>query len=118
MIWEGYQQVKIDSAQRAAHLAESKADRFAYDIADVQKKLERLSLSCQAMWELLRDHSELDEQDIENKILEIDNRDGRVDGKISTQQKKCPSCNRPTTSRRNMCVICGAELKKKHKFEV
>ena len=44
------------------------------------------------MWELLREHSELSENDIENKILEIDNRDGRIDGKIATQTKTCQAC--------------------------
>ncbi|MEZ7956671.1 MAG: hypothetical protein QMC23_11460 [Rubritalea sp.] len=118
MIWGGYNRLSAQSAENIAARAQSTADRYAYDIKDIQQKVERLSLSCQAMWELLRDHSELNEKDIEAKILEIDNRDGRVDGKISTQTLACASCGRPTNSRRSMCVICGADIDKKHKFEV
>ncbi len=118
MIWEGYQQIRIAGAERTADRAESKADGYAYDIARIQRNLERLSLSCQAMWELLRDHSDLDEKDIEAKIIEIDGRDGKVDGKMTAQTLDCTSCGRPTNSRRTMCVICGASIDKKHKFEV
>ncbi len=118
MIWEAYQQTKIAGAERAAAKAESKADRYADDISNVERQVERLSLVCQAMWELLRDRSELSEGDIEAKILEIDVRDGRLDGKIATQIADCPSCSRPTNTTRTSCVMCGAPLKRKHQFEV
>ena len=95
----------------------SKADRYATDIADISRKVDRLSLACQAMWELLRDRSELTEDDIEAKILEIDGRDGRVDGKIATKLVDCAACGRPTNSRRGSCVMCGAPLKRDHQFE-
>jgi rRNA maturation endonuclease Nob1 len=117
MIWEAYQQTKIAGAERTADRAMSKADRYAADIADISRKVDRLSLACQAMWELLRDRSELTEDDIEAKILEIDSRDGRVDGKIATKLVDCATCGRPTNSRRCSCVMCGAPLKRDHQFE-
>jgi hypothetical protein len=117
MIWEAYQQTKIAGAERTADRAMSKADRYAADIADISRKVDRLSLACQAMWELLRDRSELTEDDIEAKILEIDGRDGRVDGKIATKLVDCATCGRPTNSRRGSCVMCGAPLKRDHQFE-
>ncbi len=117
MIWEAYQQTKIAGAERAADRAMSKADRYAADIADISRQVDRLSLACQAMWELLRDRSELTEEDIEAKILEIDGRDGRVDGKIATKLTTCTTCGRPTNSRRGSCVMCGAPLKRGHQFE-
>lgn len=117
MIWEAYQQTKIAGAEQTAERALSKADRYAADIADVRRQVERLSLACQAMWELLRDRSDITEEDLEAKILEIDARDGRVDGKIATTMTTCSSCGRPTNSRRGSCVICGATLKREHPFE-
>ena len=117
MIWEAYQQTKIASAEQTAERAMSKADRYAADIADVRRQIDRLTLACQALWELLRDRSELTEEDIEAKILEIDARDGSVDGKIATKLLSCSSCGRPTNSRRSFCVMCGAPLKREHQFE-
>lgn len=117
MLWEVYQQTKIAGAERAAERAQSKADRYADDIASIKRHVDRLSLACQAMWELLRDHSDLSEEHIEAKILEIDARDGKIDGKIGTQLVDCPNCGRPTNSRRASCVICGAPFKREHQFE-
>lgn len=118
MIWEIYQQTKINQAKNTAQEAKTSADRQAYDIVSIHEKVDRLTLCCQAMWELLRDHSDLTEEHIDAKILEIDGRDGNIDGKISAQMIDCPACGRPTNTRRSMCVICGAPLSKIHKFDV
>lgn len=117
MIWEAYQQTRIAGAENTAERAMSKADRYAADISNVQRQIERLTLSCQAMWELLRDRSGLTEEDIEAKIHEIDARDGQLDGKIGTTLFECPSCGRPTNTRRSACLMCGAPLKRQHQFE-
>lgn len=116
MLWEAYQQTKIAGAERTAERAKTKADRYADDIADIRRQVNRLSLACQAMWELLRDHSDLSEKDIEARILEVDLRDGRADGKMAAQTLACPSCGRPTNSRRQICVICGAPVPRPHQF--
>jgi len=117
MLWEGYQQSQIASAQSQAERAMSKADRHAGEIAEARQQIERLSLACQAMWELVRDKTQITEQDLENKILEIDARDGHIDGKIRTQSLTCHACGKPTNSKREFCVMCGAPLRRQHKFE-
>ena len=117
MLWEAYQQTKIAGAELTADRAMSKADRYAADIANMQRQVDRLTLACQAMWELLRDRSGLSEEDIESKMREIDARDGQVDGKIGTTLLDCPSCGRATNSRRSTCLMCGAPLAKQHQFE-
>jgi hypothetical protein len=116
MLWEAYQHMMISDAARAAESAESKVERCDRAVLDLQRHVERLSLACQAMWELLREVSDLTEQDIEKKILEIDNRDGAPDGKIGMQQFDCPSCGRKTNSKRESCVICGAPIKRPYPF--
>jgi hypothetical protein len=116
MLWEAYQQTRIAGAERTAESAESKVDRSARAVEDLQRHVERLSLACQAMWELLRECSDLTEDDLERKILEIDGRDGCVDGKIGAQQLDCPSCGRKTNSKRNACIMCGAPIKRPYQF--
>ena len=117
MIWEAYQQTKIAGAERLAEAAESKADRAARTLEDLRPHVDRLSLACQAMWELLRECSDLKEEDLERKILEVDGRDGSVDGKIGVQQLDCPACGRKTNSKRNSCLFCGAPTKRPHQFD-
>ncbi len=118
MIWELQQQSKIASAEEKAQRAMSKADRYAQEIAALKRHTERLSLACQAMWELVRERTGLTEEEIEVKILEIDARDGRIDRKIATRHLACPSCGKPTNSKRTICVLCGAPLTRDHQFEV
>ncbi len=101
----------------AAHRAQTKADRSAGEVSDLKQQVERLSLACQAMWELLRDYSGMSEEHIESKILEIDGRDGRVDGKIATLILTCTACGKPTNSKRQFCVLCGARVERPHQFE-
>jgi hypothetical protein len=116
MLWETYQQTRIAGAERIADNAEAKVDRYAKTVEDLQRHVERLSLACQAMWELLRLCSDVTEDDLEKKILEIDGRDGSVDGKIGVQALDCPACGRKTSSKRSSCVMCGAPIKRPYPF--
>lgn len=118
MLWELNQYRKIADATQTAEDAQSTAKSHASDLISIHQKIEKLTLCCQAMWELLRDNSDLTEEDIDTKVIEIDGRDGKVDGAISLQMIYCPTCGRPTNTRRTSCVICGAELNKPHKFDV
>jgi hypothetical protein len=68
------------------------------------------------MWELLKACSDVTEQDLEKKILEIDGRDGAVDGKLTVQALDCPACGRKTSSKRDTCVMCGAPVKRPYPF--
>lgn len=102
----------------AAGRAESSADRVFHEVNELRRHVDRLSLACQAMWELLRDRSGLTEGEIEAKILEIDARDGTVDGKMTVQTIPCPSCHRNTNTKRDICVMCGAPIERKHRFDV
>ena len=84
----------------------------------MERRMNRLSLLCQAMWEMLRERAEFTDDQLAAKVLEVDMRDGRGDGRIATQVHDCPSCGRKTNSKRSVCVICGAELPKAHAFEL
>ncbi len=117
MIWDLYQQQQIDTAGQTADRAISKAERHVNDIDNLQRHVERLSLASQAMWELLQQWAGITEAELETKMIEIDARDGRIDGKMGTAPINCPSCGRTTSSTRDTCVMCGAPTRRKHQFE-
>lgn len=117
MLWEIHQQGQIHSANRSAERAERKSENLGQKIEQLQRQVNHLTLACQSMWELLRDYSEITEDDLEAKILEVDLRDGRTDGKIGTSVLTCQACGKPTNSKRATCIICGAPMKKPHIFE-
>jgi rRNA maturation endonuclease Nob1 len=70
------------------------------------------------MWELIRERTALSEEDLERKMLEVDMRDGRADGKIDLQILTCDACGQKTNSKRSVCVMCGAPVKRATQFDV
>lgn len=118
LLWDLHQQGQISSANQTADRAVNKAENAVAELSRLQRRIERLSLCCQAMWEVLRDKHGLTEEELQNRILEIDLRDGATDGKMRTQIVDCPSCGSKTNTKRSLCVICGAPLPSKHSFEV
>ncbi len=117
MIWGLYQHSRISDAEHSANSASNKSDRFGDELADLRRSVNRLTLGCQAMWELLRENTDLTEQQLDERIQEIDLRDGSSDGRLSMRSVICPGCQARSNSRRANCVMCGASLAKDHVFE-
>ncbi len=107
MFWELYQNYQIDKAERSASRAELKAGQSHAYIERLEDKVDALALTCQALWEILRDSTDLSEAELEAKVEEIDLRDGRKDGKISKSVDCCEKCGRKTSRRRENCLYCG-----------
>lgn len=78
------------------------------EVRELHDRVDRLTLVCMALWELLKERGELSEQDLASKVSEIDLRDGRADGKVARQVKRCASCGRVMSPRHEACMYCGA----------
>jgi len=76
-----------------------------------------MALGCQAIWELLREHTDLEDEQIILKMEQIDLRDGVKDGEIGHKLLTCPSCRRRGNSTRERCLYCNTELPRGHVFE-
>ena len=61
----------------------------------------------EALWEIIRDKHGLTDEDLDNKIYEVDMRDGQADGKNQRKATKCPSCKHMVSSRHPACLYCG-----------
>lgn len=110
MLWDLYQQRQIHNVQGTASDARSRANKAEIRVAELEAKMDSLALTCQAIWELLREKHGLTDEDLEGKMQEIDLRDGVQDGKITSTPKSCPSCGRNSSSRRSQCMYCGATI--------
>lgn len=77
------------------------------DLAEIKEQVERLAMLNQAMWELVSERLRLTEADLERKAQEVDMRDGKADGKMSTHPLRCPKCGRVSNSRHKKCLYCG-----------
>jgi hypothetical protein len=105
-----YQQGRIAQAQATAEQAKDVAKHFRWELDDLRRKTDALTITCQALWEILRAQTGLRDDQILAKMQEIDARDGRVDGKISTTLAECPKCRRKSNSTRKCCLYCGTML--------
>jgi hypothetical protein len=108
----GYAAREGIAAQRAgmaADRAATEATQTRSQVESIQMDVERLLMITEALWTMLKDeHGYTDDQLIQ-KVQEIDLRDGRLDGKVAKQPpSKCPQCGRAVSARRPMCIFCGA----------
>ena len=71
------------------------------------RRLDQLALISQAIFELLRETSGLTDEQLKKKIIEIDGRDGEVDGRITPRAKKCPKCDATMSPQFGRCLFCG-----------
>ena len=65
------------------------------------------TLASIAMAEILRDHLGISSETIEAKILEIDLRDGKIDGTFTLPPKTCKDCGRVSGPMSTACLYCG-----------
>ena len=74
----------------------------------LQGHVERLSMVCQALWTLLRDNTDLTDEDLVARVREVDLSDGILDGKVRRTSTQCASCGRMVAARHARCLYCGA----------
>lgn len=73
----------------------------------LRDEVARMALLNQALWEVLQDRLGLTIKDIEEKVNEIDLRDGVQDGKTTHVAVRCPTCGRMNSSTNDKCFYCG-----------
>ena len=120
--WDAFQQQgQIQSASIAAEAARDTAlnayEKVQREAHRLEAKIDGLALVSQALWELVRERTQLSDDDIRAKIAEIDARDGRIDGRITGMPGTCTKCHRPAHSRQATCMYCGTAIERHHIFE-
>lgn len=75
----------------------------------LEDRVEKLVLVNRAMWELVRDANGFTEEQLFEKVVEVDLRDGSQDGKLSKGVTVCASCGRNISPKRQKCLYCGRQ---------
>jgi phage-related minor tail protein len=119
MFWEMYQMSAISaaarnaqSAERTANAVERRTRPLEQDVRRLESRIDALALGCQSLWELLCEKTDLTQDDIVERMQEIDLRDGKLDGRLRATVGACPKCNRPVNSRRPNCIYCGEQMER------
>ena len=117
-IYDFVQNRQIAEAKNSAQRAQSQSDRMREDLREARRRIDRLCLINQALWECIRDKIAVSEEDLLDTMTEIDLRDGTLDGKMSATASSCPQCGRPMSSKHHKCLYCGYQGEKPHAFQV
>ena len=94
-----------------------KATLVRADIKELRQTVDRLSLITRALWEIVAKSQGLSDDDLVNKVNEIDLRDGVLDGKIREPVRKCSSCGKVLQQGYIKCIYCGAKSEGTNPFK-
>lgn len=98
---------RLGEVSKAAHNAETEVFNADQKLRALQKDFDLLSLVNQSLIEIVSEKLGITEEDILQKIEEVDLRDGVKDGKLSTATLQCPKCHRGYNMRLDKCLYCG-----------
>ncbi|MEW6159876.1 MAG: hypothetical protein AB1813_20790 [Verrucomicrobiota bacterium] len=117
LLFDIYQQHRIDEVGSAAQSARDETQRLQGEINELKRRMDGMVITCQALWEIIREHTEFTDQMVIDKIQEIDLRDGCQDGRIKAQAVVCSKCGRRTNGARRSCLYCGTPTPGEHLFD-
>ncbi|MHC4944659.1 MAG: hypothetical protein ACYTG7_16705 [Planctomycetota bacterium] len=110
LFWELHQQSRIRQASRDADRAYYKAKDATYSLVDLKGKLNKTLMICEALWSFMHEKLGITEEELYERIRDIDLSDGNLDGKVRRKPHTCPKCNRVTNCRHPECLYCGEPL--------
>lgn len=94
-----------------ASTARSEAASARSEVAALSLEVERLLMITEALWTILQEKHGFDDDELVRRIVMIDMRDGKLDGKVApTAPSKCPKCERTLFKHRPRCLYCGEPI--------
>ncbi len=79
-------------------------------ISPLEEKIEFMRVANQALWEIVSEKCDITTGEFKTRILEVDFRDGVLDGKETMRILDCPNCYQKVNSKRALCLYCEAPL--------
>ncbi|MHC4562440.1 MAG: hypothetical protein ACYS8X_06670 [Planctomycetota bacterium] len=112
-MFPGYYAIRADqdAADAAARgsVSSRRAAEAATNVRELESRLDNLLLTCMAMWSLLKEKTDLTQEELLARVEKLDLADGVADGKLQTAPVECPQCGRTMAKRHKSCMYCGAK---------
>lgn len=91
--------------------SKARAREVATDIAFLKQKVERLMMITEALWIVLKETTNYTDEDLKEIILEVDMKDGKLDGKVAAEAPGAyPNCGKTLQKNKRVCIYCGAKI--------
>lgn len=97
------------AADSSLRRGEVKAEQAQNALERLEERVDQLILVNMALWSLIREHSEMTEEDLVKRVVEIDMADGELDGRTRPRLSSCGDCGQTLSRRHNHCLYCGHE---------
>ena len=110
-LYDMYQSRQIAAASAEAANANDRVSRTNDEIAHLKKRIDKMVLVNCAMWELLKEKTDVTDIELKAKILEVDAADGAIDGKMGTATRYCTNCGKTMHPKHANCLYCGKDNK-------
>ena len=95
-------------AKQEALTARGAANEAQAEIYVLKQNVERLLLITEALWTFIKENHPYEDEELFKEMINIDMKDGKLDGKVSPEgPKKCPHCDHILLRRKPFCVYCG-----------
>ena len=83
--------------------------REEHRYSNLEDRVNKLTLICWSMWTLIMETTDLTEEDLLQRMKDLDIMDGHADQMVTPQVARCPKCNRTMSAKHNRCLYCGTE---------
>jgi hypothetical protein len=103
----GFQTAEKIHASKTAERAKSKATVLQRHVSVLEANLAKAMLISETLWEFIKENHGLTDEQLREKVYEVDMRDGTLDGKNQRKAVECPNCRHMVSPRHPACVYCG-----------
>ena len=109
IFYDIYQNTQISGAEVRAQRSEAKAEDAKEAVEQLEERVNRLTLINMALWSLLKEITNLTEEDLVKRVEEIDLQDGYIDGRTRPKIASCDQCGQTLSQKHQRCLHCGWE---------
>jgi len=117
LFWDLRQNYEIANARSSADRSSHQAERASDSVRLLEERVNKLALVNMALWTLLKENTNLTDEDLNQRVQDIDLSDGKLDGKVRGGVSDCPQCERTLSQKHNRCLYCGFEPEGKNAFD-
>jgi hypothetical protein len=112
-LWNLHQQSRLNELEskisRGTSTPDAKVDEVREYTVVLQDRIDKLLLINMAMWSFMQEKWGLTEEQLADRVREIDLRDGTLDGRPPQGAAICQKCNRPMSRKHQRCLYCGSQ---------
>ena len=86
------------------------SENLRLKISRLEEKIEFMRVANQVLWEIVSEKCGVTVDEFKARVMEVDVRDGALDGRVTMRILDCPNCHQKVNSKRALCLYCEAPL--------